>query len=125
VKDSNPKYVLVTPAYNESLFIEKVCQSVLSQTIQPSLWVIVDDDSSDQTAEIAGRYARCNGWIVLLNASDTIRAFPSKVYSFNVGYEFIKKKGISYDFICSLDADISFGPDYFEYLLDNSITILC
>ena len=111
-------YVLITPAHDESLFIGKAFQSVVSQTILPRLWVIVDDNSSDQTPEILDRYARTTEWIVALHTGkSTFRAFPSKVYSFNAGYDYITKKGVPYDLIGNLDADISFSADYFEYLL--------
>jgi poly-beta-1,6-N-acetyl-D-glucosamine synthase len=118
VKGNHLKYILITPARNESSYIEKVIQSVMLQTILPSLWVIVDDNSSDRTAEIVGRYARTAKWITLLRTRDnTINAFPSKAYSFNAGYDYIRKKGVPYDIVGSLDADISFSADYFEFLL--------
>ena len=49
-------YVLVTPARNESEFIERTIQSVLKQTILPLKWVIVSDGSTDGTDDIVSRY---------------------------------------------------------------------
>ena len=50
------------------------------------------------------------------------RQFAAKVHCFNTGYE--KVKGIEFEVIANLDADISFDDDYFEFLLkrfaDNS-----
>jgi glycosyltransferase involved in cell wall biosynthesis len=45
----------------------------------------------------------------------TERHFAGKVHAFNAGYE--RVQGLKYDIIGSLDADISFDPDYFEFLL--------
>ena len=50
-----PTYVLITPARNEAAFIEKTIQSMIHQTVLPLKWVIVDDGSSDDTAEIVNR----------------------------------------------------------------------
>jgi glycosyltransferase involved in cell wall biosynthesis len=46
------KYVLITPAHNEEAFIQKTLDSVVAQTLLPERLVIVDDGSTDRTAEI-------------------------------------------------------------------------
>jgi poly-beta-1,6-N-acetyl-D-glucosamine synthase len=112
------EYVLITPARDEDLFIDGVCQSVLRQTKQPKLWVIVNDNSADDTAERVRRYIHAAEWIVLVHAGNQrCRPFHSKVYGFNAGYDYIKRQQVSYDVIGNLDADVSCGDDYFEYLL--------
>src|SRR5207249_4358062 len=60
-----PKYVLITPARNEEAFIEKTLVAVASQTILPVRWVIVDDGSTDRTAEIVQSYVHRFPWIEL------------------------------------------------------------
>ncbi len=60
------KYVLITPAHNEEAFIQKTLDSMVAQTVLPERWVIVDDGSTDRTAEIVESYAWSavhNGWI--------------------------------------------------------------
>ena len=109
-------YVLVTPARNESDFIEQTIQSVVNQTIRPLRWVIVSDGSTDRTDEIVNGYADEHDWIKLVRLPERReRNFAGKVYAFNAGYE--ELKGLSYDLIGSMDADISFERDYFEFLL--------
>ena len=51
------KYVLITPAHNEEAFIEKTLASMVAQTLLPERWIIVDDGSTDRTAEIVEGYA--------------------------------------------------------------------
>ena len=46
------RYVLITPAHNEERFITKTLDSMVAQTVLPERWVIVDDGSTDRTAEI-------------------------------------------------------------------------
>ena len=47
------RYVLITPAKNEKRFIAKTLDSMVGQTLLPERWVIVDDGSTDNTAEIS------------------------------------------------------------------------
>ena len=50
--EKNLSYVLITPARNEEVNIEKTILSVIAQTILPEKWVIVSDGSTDRTDEI-------------------------------------------------------------------------
>jgi len=51
-----PKVSIITPCYNSSEFIEETIKSVLAQTFQDWEWLITDDKSSDNTAEIIKKY---------------------------------------------------------------------
>ena len=111
-------YVLITAARNEEAFIERTIQSVIAQTILPKKWVIISDGSTDGTDEIVQRYAKEKDWIELVRMPERReRHFAGKAYAFNTGYE--KVKNLQYDIVGNLDADISFGEDFFEYLLEN------
>lgn len=50
-------YSVVIPAYNAAAFIRETLASVMAQTLPPSQIIVVDDGSSDDTAEIAGSIA--------------------------------------------------------------------
>jgi len=109
-------YVLITPARNEAEFIELTLKSVISQTTLPRKWVIVSDGSTDATEEIVGKHAALHPWIELVRVPERAeRHFAGKVYAFNAGYAALEK--VQYDVIASLDADISFEPEYFSFLL--------
>ena len=110
------RYVLITPARNEEKHIEGVIHSVISQTVLPCKWVIVNDGSTDATGAIASRYtAKCN-WMELINLpTHRDRSFAAKVCAFNVGFERVKELG--YEIIGNLDSDVSFEADYLEFLL--------
>jgi poly-beta-1,6-N-acetyl-D-glucosamine synthase len=115
---TQPTYVLITPARNEAEFLELTLKSVVSQTVQPLRWVIVSDGSTDGTDEIVNRYAADYPWIELLRMPERReRHFAGKVHAFNAGYE--RVKDLPYDVIGSMDADISFDPDYFSFLLSK------
>ena len=109
-------YVLITPARNEEAFIERTIQSVVAQTVRPLKWIIVSDGSTDRTDEIVHRYVVRHDWMEMIRMPERRdRNFGAKVRCFNAGME--KLCGVGYDIIGNLDADITFGPDQFEYLL--------
>jgi glycosyltransferase involved in cell wall biosynthesis len=112
------KYVLITPAHNEEAFIEKTLDSMSAQTLLPEQWIIVDDGSSDRTAEIIQRYARRFSWIQLVQRPPRLdRSFAGKVQAFNAGFEHVQS--VSFEVIGNLDADLSFEPDYLEFLIQK------
>jgi GT2 family glycosyltransferase len=109
-------YVLVTPARNERDLIEGTIRSVVAQTHLPARWVVVSDGSTDGTDEVVGRYASDHPWIDLLRMpEERDRSFAAKATSFNAGFDCLKP--ISFDLIANLDADITFDPDYLEFLV--------
>jgi biofilm PGA synthesis N-glycosyltransferase PgaC len=111
-------YVLITPARNEAEFIEMTIQSVIAQTARPLKWVIVSDGSTDGTNAIVLRYANEHSWIELLPMPPRQeRDFAGKVHAFNAGYA--RVSGLKFEAVGSLDADISFEPGYFEFLLQK------
>jgi glycosyltransferase involved in cell wall biosynthesis len=110
-------YVLITPARNEGKFIEATIKSVIAQTIPPLKWVIINDGSTDNTAEIIKRYADRYSWIELRdsNISHVKRVYSAKANSVNTAYA--SMKGLDFNIVANLDADVSFDPDYFEFII--------
>jgi biofilm PGA synthesis N-glycosyltransferase PgaC len=116
MSDPNLPYVIVTPARNEAAFIENLIQSVRAQTVKPLRWVIVSDGSTDGMDDIVLRHAGTAPWIVLKRMPERReRHFAGKVLAFNAGYEAVRD--LPYAAIASLDADLTFDPGYFEFLL--------
>ncbi len=114
--EENPRLVLVTPARNESQFIESTIRSVLAQRVRPIKWIIVSDGSTDGTNEIVAKYEAENEWIELVQTPERAeRHFAGKVHAFNAGYA--RLKTLDWEIIGNLDADITFDETYFEFLL--------
>jgi glycosyltransferase involved in cell wall biosynthesis len=110
------KYVLITPAHNEEAFIEKTIASMIAQTLFPERWIIVDDGSTDKTAEIVDSYVQHYPWIDLVRRPEQLhRSFAGKVHAFNVGLE--RAQSFGFEVIGNLDADLSFDADYMEFLI--------
>jgi len=111
-------YVLITPARNEAAYIERVIQSVTSQTTPPAKWVIVDDGSADTTAAIVKKYLPRYDWIELVEVTKhKERSFAGKVHAFNAGLG--RLDGVQYEVIGNLDADVSFDQEYCSFLLSK------
>jgi glycosyltransferase involved in cell wall biosynthesis len=110
------EYVLITPARNEADLIENTLRSVVAQTHLPKRWVIVSDGSTDGTDELVRKYQAGRPWLELLRMPERKeRHFAAKVNAFQAGYALVKD--LDFDVVGNLDADVSFDPDYMEYLV--------
>jgi biofilm PGA synthesis N-glycosyltransferase PgaC len=113
---SEQDYVLITAAHNEENYIEQTIGSVAYQTQLPKKWVIVSDGSTDRTEEIVHRCARHLPFLSCVSLPpDSQRSFVRQVKALTAAAEALND--LEYGFIGSLDADISFAPDYFNTLL--------
>jgi len=114
--ETNLSYVLITPCRNEARFIEETLKSVVAQTVLPLKWVIVNDGSTDTTAEIVAKYAAQHSWIELVNCPPRKeRHFAGKVGAFNAGLERVKQ--LPYEIVGNLDGDVTLDSDHFSFLL--------
>jgi poly-beta-1,6-N-acetyl-D-glucosamine synthase len=111
---TNTHYVIISPVRNEAQYLPMTIASVVSQTIRPSLWVLVDDGSSDETRRIIDEAASRHAWIKAIHRLDRgcRRAGSGVMEAFYDGYSLVH--GESWEFIVKLDGDLSFDSDYFE-----------
>jgi len=108
-------YVIVTPANNEESYIRFTLDSVVAQTVLPAQWVIVDDGSTDGTADVVQGYIEKHIWIKLLkNFPDEKkrRGGGKVVRAFNYGYQAVDIA--DFEFVVKLDADLTLPSNYFE-----------
>ena len=112
------KYYIVIPSYNEETLISLTLQSLIEQTVLPSKIVVVNDNSTDKTADIVLKFAKENPFITLVNkTSENIHLPGSKVIqAFQKGFETLDE---NYDIIVKLDADLIFPANYFETVIKH------
>ena len=92
-------YALATAAYNEEKLIGSVIQSIVAQTVKPEKWVIVNDGSTDRTAEIVKGYANKYPFIELYTITEEHpRDLTAQVHAINRGFSQLK------DLPCELSA---------------------
>ncbi len=113
------KYVVISPVRDEAQYLQRTIDSMVAQTMRPTLWVIVDDGSTDDTPNIAVRAAQAHDWIQLYRRPDCgeRKVGGGVVEAF---YDGLSLVGLSdYEYVCKLDGDLEFGPTYFEHLLEK------
>jgi glycosyltransferase involved in cell wall biosynthesis len=91
---------VVIPCYNQGRFLGEAIDSVLAQTHRSFEIIVVDDGSTDDTVEVAGRY---NG----------VRCFSQA----NQGQGAARNLGLTHvtgEYVVFLDADDRLLPDAFE-----------
>jgi len=112
--DMKPRYAIVSPVRDEADHIAKTLGSLVSQTVLPVEWVIVNDGSTDRTGEIIDAFAVQYPWIRPVHREN--RGFRKSgggvMEAFYDGYERLGVR--EWDFLVKLDGDLSFAPDYFE-----------
>src|SRR5215831_15855299 len=82
------RYILISPCRNEAAFMRQTIESVLAQSVRPSQWIIVDDGSTDATAEILRGYAAQHAWIRVVSRPDRGKRSvgPGVIEAFYSGY---------------------------------------
>ncbi|MEO1144456.1 MAG: glycosyltransferase family A protein [Cyanobacteria bacterium J06638_22] len=101
MQSKSPLVSVVIPAYNAENFIEKTLESFLAQTHQNLEILVIDDGSSDRTAEIAQTYSERDSRITLIQQP-------------NGGVAAARNSGIQQakgEFIAPVDADDVWHPE--------------
>jgi glycosyltransferase involved in cell wall biosynthesis len=108
------QYVIVTPVRDEEGYLPLTIRSVVHQTVPPRQWVIVDDGSTDRTGQIIDEYAGRYPWIRAVHRRDRgYRKWGAGIIeAFYDGFHALTFT--DWEFLCKLDGDLSFAPDYFE-----------
>jgi biofilm PGA synthesis N-glycosyltransferase PgaC len=117
--DIGTKLLVITPVRNEVSYLPRTIECVITQTVRPTLWIIVDDGSSDGTDEIAQAAAYAYRWIKLQKREDRRyrKVGGGVVEAFHDGLGLVGDE--MYEFIGKLDGDTLIKPTYFEQILDK------
>jgi len=112
-------YLIISPCRNEEQFMRRTLDSVARQTIPPTLWVIVDDGSTDGTPSILAEYAAQYPFIkIVIRKNRGHRSVgPGVIEAFYTGYKTVDIE--QFNFICKLDLDLDLPPEYFSTLLQR------
>lgn len=112
------KVYIVIPAHNEANNIQKTLASLVCQSKKAIKIVVVDDQSSDGTANIvkvlSEKYHNIS--IVKTNSSNEHLPGSKVINAFNKGLDSLDD---DYDIICKFDADLIFPENYLEKITDH------
>lgn len=111
------RYALVTPCRDEAKYARRTLESVANQTVQPALWVIVDDGSKDETPAILAEYAANLPYIRVIRRPDRgdRKLGGGVIDAFYAGYDTIDPT--QFDYVTKLDLDLDLPAAYFDTLM--------
>lgn len=99
-----PSVSIVIPAYNEERYLSLCLESIRHQTIAPSEVIVVDNNSTDQTAAIAQRYP----FVRVISESQ-----QGIVFARNAGFNVAQG-----DIIARIDADTQLPENWVEIVTE-------
>lgn len=107
------KFYIVIPAHNEAAFINETLTSLVQQNHLPEKIVVVDDFSTDETAEIVNKFVQEYPFISIVRNNSHEGHLPGSkiVNAFYKGFETLDE---NFDVICKFDADLIFPKNYLE-----------
>ncbi len=116
------RLLIVSPVRNEAAHLERVARAVATQTRPPDRWVVVDDGSSDGTAEILRRLAAEIDFMQVVStpprftpeSADRL-AVAAAPRAFNYGLSTVDAAEFTH--IGKLDGDVELRPAYYERIL--------
>ncbi len=104
-------YAAFLHVYNEEQYLDNVLNAVLNQDVKPSYWLIVNDGSTDKTAEIIDQYEIDHIYLEQTEVTPYLR----RSYAFNKGIAEIKKHDVP--LVLKVDGDTMIEPRYAAGLL--------
>lgn len=106
-------FYIVIPCHNEAAFIKKTLDSLVRQTLLPKKIVVVNDQSTDESAAIISAFVKAHPFIHLINNKSSDAHLPGSkvIQAFKKGYDTLDEH---YDIICKFDADLIFPSKYLE-----------
>ncbi|WP_440954690.1 glycosyltransferase family 2 protein [Methanosarcina sp. Mfa9] len=124
IRSKQKRYVITTPVKNEERYLPKLIESIINQTVKPLLWIIVDDNSTDQTPDIIREATETNEWIQSIQLKEGTRDRGVHLANvirigFDFAYTFCNENKMDFDYIGNVDADQVFKDTYFEKLIEK------
>lgn len=115
-----PDLAVIIPARNESANIGRCLRSVMAQDYQAGRMavIVVDDDSSDDTAKIVTALAHADNRITLVSAPPLPPNWQGKVNACCAGAQ---RAAAGTDWLCFIDADMRAEPHLIASSLDTAI----
>lgn len=107
------KFLIIIPAHNEENNISFCLESLKKQNFQDFVCMIVNDGSTDRTAEIVNNFKNQNSRFRVLDLETSEHSPGAKVVrTFDKGLQALDWK--DFDVVCKYDADIVFPTNYLE-----------
>ena len=114
----NMKFLIIIPAYNEEESILSCLKSIENQSFKDFSCVVVNDSSTDNTAQIVSNFIEDKDRFYLLERKENLHlenthspgAKVIRAFNFGLNSQDLR----DFDIICKFDADIIFPTHYLE-----------
>jgi len=124
VRQDWPSVSVIVPARNEARILNKTLPTLLEQDYAGDLHIyLVDDDSSDATAEVARRIAMesaMNDRLSICQGEPLPEGWKGKVWAMWQGAEYSRENDPEY--LLLTDADIAYTPGVITALVDKALS---
>jgi biofilm PGA synthesis N-glycosyltransferase PgaC len=116
----DPRILMVTPVRNEAAHIERVVRGVAAQTLVPARWIVVDDQSTDDTLQRLRALEAEVPWMTVVqtdpvDAGTDRLAKAADVLTFERGLAEVDWR--SFTHVMKLDGDVELPPHYLHELM--------
>jgi glycosyltransferase involved in cell wall biosynthesis len=111
------KYVALTSGRNEEQFIKKTIDATLALDLPPTVYVVVDDGSTDKTPEILSEYK--NIQVLRLNNPRHDTRGVNLAWALNSGIKKATELVPDWEYLLKIDADSVMPSNYFSNLLEK------
>jgi len=111
------RYAVVTPAHNEGVHLPRLAECMRAQTVIPTQWIIVDNGSTDDTAQVAAEITSALPWArsIFMPKDDEAPRGAPVVRAFHAGLDALAENA---QVVMKLDADVTFETDFFARIMD-------
>ena len=113
------RYAVITPCRNEAEYLQQTIDTMAAQSVLPTVWIIVDDGSTDETPAILERAMKAYPFIRVVHRTDRGKRAvgPGVIEAFYDGLATIDLD--EYEYVCKLDGDLLLPSRYFEILMER------
>lgn len=115
-------YILITPCKNEEKSLPELADSIINQTITPKLWLIVNDNSTDNSVKILRDIETKYSWVRVVASEGQERDLSfhyAKIvrYGLSLSMNISSTEKISFEYIGLIDADMILEKNFFEKII--------
>ena len=111
-----PRYAVISPVRDEAAHFARCARSMVAQHHRPARWIVVDDGSTDETREIAERFAGEHDWIRVIAMPPRARRARGApiVRAFEAGRRALDVDGL--EFVVKMDCDMFIPNHYYDWV---------
>ncbi|MFW5980976.1 MAG: glycosyltransferase family 2 protein [bacterium] len=109
---SDNKVSVIVPVYNKERFLEKCIKSILNQSYNSLEIILIDDGSTDRSAEICDRYAKLDSRIYVVHKEN-----EGVAEARNTGLNIASSK-----FVTFVDSDDFIDPEMYKKMVMTALS---